>query len=178
MAGEVYLLTTQLGNKQHSAFALALRGEANLHAGLWELAEEDLQQAYKSFTQLCYSEGCMLTLRTLGDLARQRGNHAVAGEHYRRALQLCRRESENERIVARCLVGLGGVALLAGAPGRAAALLGAAQQRFDQVPPFLAPIDQAELAQMIADLRAQLGAEAFARAWAAGQTLPLEQAIV
>jgi predicted ATPase len=178
LAGEVYLLTTQLGNKQHSAFALALRGEANLHAGLPELAEEDLQQAYKLFIQLGYSEGCMLVLRTLGDLARQRGNSAVASDYYRRSLQLRRTEPENERFLARCLVGLGGVALLEGTPGRATALLSAAQQRFDQFPPFLAPIDQKELAQLITTARLQLGEDAFARAWAAGHKLPLEQMLV
>lgn len=178
LAGEVYLLTSQLGNKQHSAFALALRGEAHLHAGLPELAEGDLQQAYRLFTQLGYSEGSMLTLRTLGDLARQRGDSAAAGDYYHRSLQLRRIEPENERFLARCLVGLGGVALLESAPARAAVLLSAAQQRLAQFPPFLAPLDQHEVETLIAETRRQLGEAAFARAWAAGQTLSLEQMLV
>ncbi|MEZ4663889.1 MAG: tetratricopeptide repeat protein [Caldilineaceae bacterium] len=178
LAGEGYLLTAQLGNKQQCARALAMRGEANLHCGLWELAQEDLQKAHQLFTEIGYAEGRMLTLHTLGTIERQRGNGAAAGDYYRHSLQLCRVEQPNERMIPRCLVGLGGVALLEGAPARAAVLLSAAQQRFDQVPPFLAPIDQREVETLIADTRQQLGEEAFERAWIAGQTLSLEQMLV
>lgn len=178
LAGEGYLLTTQLGHKQHSARALSIRGEANLHSGLWELAQEDLQMAHQLFTEVGNAEGRMLTLHTLGAIERQRGNGAAAGAYYRQSLQLCRVEQPSGRMVPRCLVGLGGVAFLEGVPTRAAVLLSAAQQRLDQFPSFLAPIDQREVETLIAETRRQLGDAAFARAWAAGQTLPLEQVLV
>jgi hypothetical protein len=80
-------------------------------------------------------------------------------------------------MIARCLAGLGGVALGQGQPERATRLLGAAYLLFETLPPFLSPADWTEYDQLVNIARGQLGQAAFAPAWAEGRAQPLDQVI-
>jgi predicted ATPase len=76
-----------------------------------------------------------------------------------------------------CLAGLGSVAALSGQPQRAAQLWGAAERLRQSIGCRSAPAARATYERAMAQARAQLGEEAFAAARAAGQAMPLEQAI-
>ena len=79
--------------------------------------------------------------------------------------------------IAWCLAGLAGAAVLDEAPLRAARLWGAAEALRQSIGCRPAPAGRATREQLMAAARAQLGDSAFDAAWAAGQTLTLEQAV-
>jgi hypothetical protein len=62
-------------------------------------------------------------------------------------------------------------------PQRAARLGGAAAALREAVGMSVLPVQRAGHTQALQAVRGALGAEAFAAAWAAGETLPMEQAI-
>jgi Tetratricopeptide repeat len=80
--------------------------------------------------------------------------------------------------IAWCLAGLGSVATLEEEPERAARLWGAAERLRQAIGCRPAPAARATYERAIATARAQLGEDAFAAAWAEGNALGLEQAIV
>src|SRR5262249_10938159 len=72
---------------------------------------------------------------------------------------------------------LGGLAVAEGQMQRAARLLATGAQQRAATGTVLAPATQEVIDQDVAAVRAALGAEAFAAAWAAGAVMTLEQAI-
>ena len=79
--------------------------------------------------------------------------------------------------IAWCLAGLGSAAALDEESERAARLWGAAEGLRQSIGCRSAPAARATYERAMAVARAQLGDEAFAAAWAAGQALPLKQAL-
>jgi hypothetical protein len=79
--------------------------------------------------------------------------------------------------ISYCLFGFAGLSVLQHLPERAARLAGAATT-FSAAMTIGAPADeQAAFDRSIAAARAQLDEAMFARAWAAGQAMPVEQAV-
>lgn len=87
------------------------------------------------------------------------------------------REAGNKQGIAECLVGLAGLAAVAGQPERAARLFAAAEALLDAIGAPLSPADRAESQRDLAAARAQLDSAAFAAAWDAGQVMSLEWAV-
>jgi hypothetical protein len=79
--------------------------------------------------------------------------------------------------VAEPLEGLAKVAVAQGCPDQAARLFGVAQALRARIGVPVAPVDRADYECNLAATRAALGETAFDAAWAAGQALPLDQAI-
>lgn len=158
------------------ARALGNLGEAHYHLG-------DLDRA-----AACYGEALALAatagrrdveayvLGDLGDVARLRGELRRAAEHYRRALELkwalgSRRQSA---------IGLEDLAALAAALDqgeRAAGLLGAAIALRTSIGSPQPVPERHATERAVAAVRAALGEAAWAAAFAAGESLPLPQAI-
>ena len=109
-------------------------------------------------------------------LALHQGEYARAEASLVESLVVSR-ATEDWGQVAYGVAVMGGVAVAQGQPERAARLLGAAEAWFDVPGHTIDPPERAEHDGYIAAARAQLGEEAFAAAWAAGQALTLEQAI-
>jgi len=80
--------------------------------------------------------------------------------------------------LAWCLAGLAGAAVLDQEPKRAAWLWGAAETLRQSIGAREAPASHATHERLMAAARAHLGEAAFAAAWADGQALTTEQAIV
>ena len=76
-----------------------------------------------------------------------------------------------------CLTGLAGAAVLDEEPERAAWLWGAAEALRQFIGSREAPASRTTRERLMTAAREQLGEEAFAAAWAAGQAMTMEQAI-
>jgi len=99
-----------------------------------------------------------------------------------RALVLCResltrsRKLDNKTQIAFCLT-LAGEIQAAADPARAARLFSAAEMVLRSLDAVLDPSGSLEYHKNLADTRARLGEEAFAKAWQEGRTKTLEQAV-
>ena len=113
--------------------------------------------------------------RCQGDLSLARGDQEGALAAYRESLEVARDRGER-RFLAEAMVGIAGVIAVREQPERAPRLLAAAaalREQLDAPQGWGRPIhERAE-----AGARTVLSPEAFAAAWAAGASLPLEEAI-
>ncbi len=116
------------------------------------------------------------TLYVLAGLARDEGDYHRAKLFIEESLNL-KRDMGNTRDVVYCLAVLGDIALAEGRPAHAASLFGALASHFSAIVDVL-PTAHTDFEQDVAAARTELGATVFRLAWAVGQTLTLEQAIV
>jgi tetratricopeptide (TPR) repeat protein len=167
-------LWEQVGERSGIASALRDLGWLTRREGATDQARAYYLEALGLEQDLGDAVGIAATLTGLGDLARQQGNYLQAAAQYGEALtQLHGNEARNE--VAACLAGLAAVAWAEGDAQRAARLCAAAAAV--HLPDItVTPTSVAESAAMIAAIRAAMGEEAFAAAWAAGQALTPDQA--
>lgn len=173
---EALTLLRGLGAKRGIAWALEALGDVERLNGTWASARTHLDEALSLFQALGDKDGIMITLHHLAQLERVEGKLADAVDGYCQSLALCQ-TLDNKHMTARCLAGLGGVALARGQNERAAQLFSAAQTLFDALPPFLSPGDQAEYTQMIQAVQGALSAADFTHAWNTGAALTTQQAV-
>jgi predicted ATPase/DNA-binding XRE family transcriptional regulator len=172
-AEEALLVVAALDRLRDLAWAQEVVGEARWYCGDLDGAAAAYRQARALFDELGVQEGVMLTEHHFGQIARRRGDLAAARQHYRTSLALALAQ-QDERMVGRCLAGLGALAAHAGDDGRAAALLAAAWQRFDRLPPFLAPRDGEDYQQVRFAVAARMTPQSLDVASLAGQTLTID----
>jgi len=122
-------------------------------------------KSYISYTQL-----------NMGAVASAMGEHARAAQLYGDSLAL-RKELEDRRGMATCVAALGCTAAGLGDFDRAARLLGAAEAMRERIGGSIPALIRKEHEGRVAETRQALGEDRFKTAWAAGRTLPAEQAI-
>ncbi len=112
-------------------------------------------------------------------MARRRGDYESAVGVFAEALRLSVDVGDRSN-AAYCLEGVAEVAAEQGQPSRAVRLWGAAATLLATFDPELYPHtpDRARRDAAVASARARLGEGPFAEAWAAGERLTLEQAVV
>ncbi len=176
LAEDALAVVTALERPRDLAWAWEVTGEARWYCNDLDAAAQAYRQARELFDQLGVQEGVMLTEHHFGQIARRRGQYAAAQEHYRTSLRLALQQ-EDVRMVGRCLAGFGAVASITGNHAQDAILLAAASQRFDAVPPFLAPCDEDDYQQILREVSAALHPTALAEAWALGQSLAPESLV-
>lgn len=115
-------------------------------------------------------------MHALGRVAENQGNTPGAVAFFAESLAL-RREQAHFPGMAASLGGLGRVAAMDGAHERAARLLAAADAIRKAGGVTVAPDERVDEERLLDTVRAGLGREAFAAAWAAGRALPIEQAV-
>jgi predicted ATPase/DNA-binding SARP family transcriptional activator len=115
-------------------------------------------------------------LLRLGRMAQHQGQWSVAGAHFAQYLAICRQQGDMQGIT-KCLEGLAAVASGQHKLERAARLLGAAAALRKSCKVHIHPVERADLDRVVVGVRDGLGEEAFAAAWAAGQAMPLEDAV-
>jgi non-specific serine/threonine protein kinase len=189
----------ELGDKWGTSGALYCLGSAALgqrdYVGARSILEESLAVARELGSPGQIAE----VLENLGRAACFLGDYAGAHARYNESLVLFR-ELGDQYGSALCLADLAGVLVVAGmttrkapvrsskgqgkAEGialelaiRAAQALGAAQALLDSIGVQLDPMGQELFNSYRAAARTRLGARAFARAWAAGRAMELEQAV-
>ena len=114
-------------------------------------------------------------LKALGQLALERHDAADATRLYLQSSQVSI-AIDDVMAVAQTLAGLAGVALLGKEPERAARWLAAAKAYLEGIGASTIGYDE-QYGRALAAARAALTASAFDAAWAAGQTLSLDQAV-
>ena len=144
-----------LGAKMHVAWGLALIGEAAWFQRDLPTAATSYRDAHQIFVELGHKDGMAILRHHQGQVARHQGKLADATQCYQESLALSQ-TLENRHMIARCFVGLAGLALVQADDVRATSLLSAASAIFAQLPPFLAPVDEAEYQAFIATARQRL----------------------
>jgi predicted ATPase/DNA-binding XRE family transcriptional regulator len=173
---EALAIWQRRGAGREIAWTLEMLGEAYWLLGDVTVAANHWTETLSLFENMDEEFGMMVLCHHLGQVERSRGNLAAATDGYRRAIHYFEK-LDSPHFVARCLAGLGGVALAHGQAETAAQLLAAAYRLFDALPPFLAPADQADYGRLVDSVRAALGEEDFRIAWETGRNLSTEQAI-
>jgi DNA-binding CsgD family transcriptional regulator len=176
LLAEAYELATEVGDLQISGMARLQLGVVTLDQDGAERAEPMLEEALVLFRRHdnAYQVACALLV--LGWTATDRRNTATAAARFTESLALWQELGTQEGVVDV----LAGVAELAGAarqPERATRLL-AATEVLGEAAGYVLPVpERARYDRTQVELRATLGAVAFARAWAAGLTIPVEDAV-
>jgi predicted ATPase/transcriptional regulator with XRE-family HTH domain/Tfp pilus assembly protein PilF len=150
----------------------AVAGRQGDHRRASRLHEESLA----SFRVMRSRWGIAGSLRLLGAMAREQGDYVRATALLQESLQLGH-EIGRRKLVAECLEGLILVALHAGQPSRAAQFGGAAEALREALGAPLPLQEQADLARAVQAIRTALGEQCLLAAWAAGRTMPLDQAV-
>jgi tetratricopeptide (TPR) repeat protein len=140
---EALAIFQKAGHRHDVAWTLCALGEVAWHQGQLDKAERYFQECQHTFLELGARAGIAIALHHTAQVQRKRGLLDEAERLYGQSLSLST-EQANERMRARCLAGLGGVALARGQAERAAELLSQARALFARLPPFLAPADRAE----------------------------------
>ncbi len=156
--------------------------------GQYAQARPVLEERLRIWRELDNPHGVAWGLNALGYVALRQNDWQQATARFAESLALWRDLGETDGM-ATCLAGLAEVATAAGQLARAArllaatlALLEASNARLEET--FWDPLagypitGQAVIERHVADMRAAMGASAFEAAWAAGQALTLEQAVV
>ncbi len=152
--------------------AVALREK-----GQYALAAAHLEEALRLEREAGYTEGVILALGDLGNLARDQGDSARAMALYREALEVAR-DLAGTREVIEVIGAVGIMAAAAGQAERAARLLSAARVQRERLGlRYGVREDQVALEHAVAAASSALGEQAFAAAWAAGQALSPSQAV-
>jgi tetratricopeptide (TPR) repeat protein len=152
-----------LGNVAH------IQGEYGRAATLHE-------EALSLFRELGDKEGIAISLHNLGLVAQRQGDYGRAAALHEESLLLSH-ELGARNLVADCLEGLAWVTVVNGQAGRAARLGGAAEALREVLGALLPPDERAGHDLAVQAMRAALGEEDLASAWAKGRALPLEESI-
>lgn len=169
-------IARELGNQVGVARALNNLGLAAYH------------QSDYLFARICYEESLAIkralnnklgippTLYNLGSIALHQNDLSLAEAYITEALALCW-ELGNREEIAIGLENMGSVVAAHGQHQRAAQLLATAAQLRLAIDAPLAPFDRADHDRIIAAARAALGEAVFARAWAEGLAMLLDEAV-
>jgi predicted ATPase len=154
----------------HLGHAAQLRGAYDRAAQLHHQSLECFQAFGEQHTGLPWA------YHSLGETALGLGRLDEATRWLAQGLTISQTLSD-QACMCWCLAGLGSVAALNEEPARAARLCGTAERLRQAIGCRSAPAARATYERALATARAQLGDEAFAAAWAAGEAMTLEQAI-
>ena len=173
---ESLALCRELGNTYGSATALSNLGLVALEQGEYGRATALHEEALTLCRKLGDRRGNAIALGNLGLVALEQGDHGLAAALLKESLVL-RRELGEKRGIAVSLHNLGMLAHLEGASLLSARLLAAASALRAAMGTPLNPKEGPRYTQAVAALRAALGEDGCAVAWAEGEALRLEEAV-
>jgi tetratricopeptide (TPR) repeat protein len=169
-------LLQELGDKFRVGFVLNSLGELARLQGNYEQAgkfyEEDIAILRKQRIRFPLAD----PLFNLAWVSLQRDDYQKAKDLFEESLKLFI-EVANETGMMDCLLGFATVMGMTGKLYQAAQLFGAAESLLEVIARHMDPSDQKEFDHYVAVVRGQLDQETFAKAWAEGRAMTLEQAI-
>jgi predicted ATPase/transcriptional regulator with XRE-family HTH domain/Tfp pilus assembly protein PilF len=168
----------ELGDKRGIAYVIGNLGTVADRQGDYTSARALYEEGLAIQRELGDKAGVAQSLDALGYLAYREGDTEQARDLYTQSL-IINRELGNKLWIAQCLIGLGGVAGMGslGQVERGAKLLGAGEEILEAIGAALEPLAQAERDRSVETARSRLGEEAFAKTWAEGRAMSLEQAM-
>ncbi len=135
-----------------------------------------LEESLALSRQIGHVTGAAYALINLGGLALDEGQYAQAMARTRESLTLFR-QLQDRRLIRNCIEQLAD-AMAQAQPGRAARLWGALERLYAVIGDNRSLTDRALDERYQSSARSTIGDAAFADAWAEGQTMTIEQAIV
>ena len=183
-------LSQEVGFKEGLATSLWLRGQLALADGDVERAHVLAGQSVRLCREIGHRQGLAQALSLLARVTGVQGDYATSRALYEESLAAAR-EIGDKMAIAVCLEGLADMAVAQRAgeasrtgvqPGElsslwAAHLWGAAESLREALGAPIPPVGRATYEHSVERARAQLGAQAFAKAWAAGRTISLEEVL-
>ena len=173
---ESLALSRAMGDPWAIARALLSLAQTAYVQGEYSRAEALFEECLALMRQAGSMSHSAVALLYLGHAARAQGNFARATALYQEGLALSQGLSDKLRVL-REMEGLATAVAAQGQAERAVRLLGAAAGLRDLLGSARHPMDRVAVERAEAALRAALGEEAFAAAWAAGRALSLDEAI-
>jgi DNA-binding CsgD family transcriptional regulator len=169
-------LFEELGDKHGIKDIHLIAGQIAVTEGDVATARELLEQCLGFVTEVGDRDGMAEVHAAAGRLATVRGEHATARALFEASLAFAREVSYQPDIAA-ALEGVAGAAAGQGEPLWATRLWAAAQAVREAFGVPLPPVYRAAYEAAVTDARAQLGEHSFARAWAEGRTMPLDDVL-
>jgi predicted ATPase/DNA-binding XRE family transcriptional regulator len=169
-------LSKELDYQQDVADTLNILGLVEFYQGEYRRATELLEEALALSQSLKYSMGQACSLRTQAEVALAERNTARAKALLVESLASFR-QLGLKWYLTRCLEIKAAIDVAEHQSARAARLFGAASALRETLGAPLPPPDRSTYDCAVESARGQLGKQAFAAAWDAGQAMPLEQAI-
>jgi len=173
---ESLALARTLGNAHSIALALSNLGGVLTRQGRLAHGQALLDESLPIYEALGDKDGMAAAHGILGTIAERNGDPRHALIHFRRTLTFTQEAGNQERVVE-CLEDIAGTLESLGMSEKAATLFGAAEALRAAIDVPRPKRVQAEYAGRIQDVRGTLGEEALEAAWAAGRSMPLEDAI-
>ena len=173
---ESLAIQRRIGDRKGIAGALSNLGNVKFEQGDYLAARAHHEESLAILREIGDRMNIAISLNNLGNVAEARGDYSAARTLHGESLAIqC--EIGNRSSVAYGLEGLAQVDEAAGQPDRATILLGAADNLRSVIGAPLPPSKQAEYDVQLTTLRAALGEQTFAPAWAVGQALSLDEAV-
>jgi predicted ATPase/transcriptional regulator with XRE-family HTH domain len=172
---ESLALHRALENMSGMGIAALGLGEVERARGNDERAAVCYLESLALYRELGNRRGEAASLHNLGQIARRRGDVAPAIALFVESMALSQ-SLRHQELIGLCIAGLGGVALDRGQHHHAVVLLSAVDALFRARGTPLEPSDRLELERNLAVAATSLDDPAWARAWAEGRALSLEQA--
>ena len=163
------------GDLQRGMILSAL-GHSAREVGDLERAELVFEELLAGLGETGPIHGKARVLASLAQVARERGDYQRSTTRYREALAAFSKIHDPTGYAV-SFEGLAALARQRGDMQRTARLCAAAARLRESVASTLTPAERVAFEENIAVARAALGAEAFANAWAAGQALPVDEAV-
>jgi predicted ATPase/DNA-binding XRE family transcriptional regulator len=169
-------LRRQMGDRWRLVASLNNMGGLARYRGDLERARRLLEESLHLAQELGHRVGVAVALTALGEVARDQHDDRRAVDLIKQGLLLSH-DTDYLFNVAYCLEGLGEIAVAQGNAELAARLRGAAMGLHRSIASPLSPSDREDHEHTLISIRAALGEAAFAREWALGETMPLDQVI-
>lgn len=158
------------------AITINIMGDLARAQNNYPLAQTLYEEALELFRELNDKLGLGESLGNLAEIARLSHDYAKAETLAKESL-LIHQESNNARGIAESLENLATTLSQTARTEQAATLWAAAETLRQSIRSSFTPAEQKAYEQSVAEARQKTGAEAFAKAWALGQTLTREKAM-
>jgi tetratricopeptide (TPR) repeat protein len=166
----------ETSTKWGMAYALRLLGELAIQQDDLSAANSLLTESIQLNREMGDQRNVAHSLLLLASVITSQGDYVRARALYEESLGIAKALSRLD-LLAASLAGLGRVVAAQGEPVWAARLWGAVEVLREGLPSPLPPVDRADYERAVANVRAQLGEQAFSAAWQEGRTMKLEQVI-
>lgn len=166
----------ELGDERGMAMSLSLLGDVAMLQGDYAHAEASYEEAIPRLREARDFTFLAMPLRRLGQLAMYHGDKARSARLIKESL--ISNWSVHDYVgVGGCLAAFAALSMAQGQNERAVKLLRAVDALLEYIHFPLLPFDQQQYERTVSELRAHMNEAVFAKAWAEGRTLTLEQAV-